>query len=58
MADNPMRRDRVTREDVAAQFFDRRHLGFGKQTVTPFMAGIDDLDADRNVVEIALTRPA
>jgi len=46
MADDPVRRDPPARQDIAAQLLDGRHLRFGKRTISPFVAGIDDLDAD------------
>src|ERR1051326_6793508 len=58
MTDDPVGRNAPARQDIAAQFLDRHHLRFGKRTVSPFMAGIDDLDADRAVVQILLTLPA
>src|SRR5262249_6111917 len=42
MADNPIRRNAPTRQDIAAQFLDRGHLWFRKRTIPPFMPRIDD----------------
>ena len=43
-------RDKMSRQRA----FDRRHLRFGKRAVAPFVAGIDDLDPDRDEIEVAL----
>src|SRR5712691_2734025 len=58
MPDDPVGWDAVTRQDVPAQKLDRRHLRLGKRPVAPFVAGIDDFDADRDDVEIGLALPA
>src|SRR5437868_15235922 len=58
MTDNAARRDRMAAQEVTAQLLQRRHLFCGKSPVTPFVAGIDDLDPERDRVEVALTLPA
>ena len=58
MADDPVRRDAPARDDVAAQRLDRLHLRLGEFAVAPFVAGIDDLDPDRDVVQTVLAEPA
>src|SRR5215472_18220601 len=58
MADDPMGRDRIARDEIAAQPLDRRHLLLRKRAVTPFVTGIDDLNAKRHGVEITLAFPA
>ena len=58
MADDPVGRDAAAGDDIAAQRLDRAHLLLGEFTVAPFMAGIDDLDPDRDVVQTVLAEPA
>src|SRR6516162_7599684 len=50
-------RDREAREKSAGETLDRGHLFFRERTVTPLMAGVDDLDPDRDLVEVAAARP-
>ena len=56
--DHAIERDAVAREKRTAKLLDRRHLLLGKRPIAPFVAGIDDLDADRHRVEVAFARPA
>src|SRR5438067_12137415 len=58
MPDDAVRRNPVPGQDVAAQSLEGGHLGFGKGAIAPFVAGIDDFDADRAAVEVLLTLPA
>src|SRR5262252_4095391 len=58
MADDPMGRDRIARDEVAAQPLDRRHLLPRKRAVTPFVIAIAALNAKRHGVEITLAFPA
>src|SRR5215472_4564987 len=58
MADDPVHRDRIARDEIAAKPLDRGHLLLRKRAVTPFVTGIDDLDAKRDSVEITLAFPA
>ena len=51
-------RDAPARDDVAAQRLDRLHLRLREFAVAPFVAGIDDLDPDRDVVQTVLAEPA
>ncbi len=37
----------------ARQFFERFHLALGERAIAEFMAGIDELDADRGAVDVA-----
>jgi hypothetical protein len=57
MADDAIRGDAPPREDIPAQRLHRLHLRFGERAVAPFVARIDDLDADRNGVERGLPHP-
>src|SRR4029077_10327041 len=57
VADDAVRRDQVAAQDVTAQLFQRRHLFRGKRVITPFVAGIDDLDPERDSIEVALPFP-
>jgi hypothetical protein len=57
MTDDAVWRDREAREKRAGETLDRGHLFFRERTVTPLVAGVDDLDPDRNLVEVAAARP-
>ena len=57
MPDDAVRRDRVARDDLAAKVLDRCHLFCWKRAITPLVAGIDDLDPDRDGVKVPLARP-
>src|SRR5438552_4168590 len=57
MADDIPLFDFLAQDDVAAQHGDGFHLGGGKGTVAEFVAGIDDLDADRALVDVGMAAP-
>jgi hypothetical protein len=58
MPDNPVRGDPMARDEIQAQPFYREHLRIRKRPISPFASGIDDLDADRDGIEIAFALPA
>jgi hypothetical protein len=51
-------RDAVARHQIAAQLLHNGHLRLRKFSVAPFVAGVDDLDTDRDPIEIRLALPA
>ena len=57
MADDMPHRDRMPGEDRAGQFLERPHLRVGKGAIAPFMARIDQFDADGDPVQVALALP-
>ena len=57
MAEDAGRRDRMAGEDGAAELDERLHLRLRKRPVAELVAGIDELDADGDAVDIALTAP-
>ena len=58
MADEIARRHLMARQDLQAQIAHRHQLQHRKVAVAEFMPRIDDLDADRPIVQPALAAPA
>jgi hypothetical protein len=57
MPDDPVRRNRMTRDHLSTQPLHGRHLRFREWSISPFVTWIDDLDPDRHRVEIAFALP-
>ena len=49
--------DRPALADIRHQFDHRAHLNIGERPVAELVAGVDDLDADRATVDVALALP-
>ena len=58
MGQDPQRRDRPPCHHRRAEPFQRQILRLGEWPVAPFMTGIDNLDADRTVVQPLPPLPA
>jgi len=58
MTDDAVLWDRMARDQISAQALDGSHLRIRKRAVSPFVTGIDDLDAERDSIETALALPA